>query len=262
MGAGLARLLVLIAALVTAHPAAAQNRAAPVKVDLELVLAVDVSGSMDAEEHAVQRSGYVEALRHPDLWAVIWSGVHQRIALTYMEWAGPHSQVIVLPWRVIDSPEAARGFAEDLAARPIAYIRGTSISGALHYAARLFHSNGFEGSGRVIDVSGDGPNSAGSPVEPARDAVLAQGITINGLPIMLRPTRGAVELDRYYHDCVIGGFGAFVMPVTHPAELAKSIRRKLVLEIAVGAAPAVVRAQARARADCTTYRLRRIWEVP
>ena len=262
MGAGLARLLVLIAALVTAHPAAAQNRGAPVKVDLELVLAVDVSGSMDAEEHAVQRSGYVEALRHPDLWAVIWSGVHQRIALTYMEWAGPHSQVIVLPWRVIDSPEAARVFAEDLAARPIAYIRGTSISGALHYAARLFHSNGFEGSGRVIDVSGDGPNSAGSPVEPARDAVLAQGITINGLPIMLRPTRGAVELDRYYHDCVIGGFGAFVLPVTHPAELAKSIRRKLVLEIAGGAAPAVVRAQARARADCTTYRLRRIWEVP
>ena len=201
-------------------------------VDLELVLAVDVSGSMDDVEHAVQRTGYVEALRHPDVVGVVLSGAHGRIALTYVEWAGPTSQVTVVPWRLIDSAERAAAVADELAARPISFIRGTSISGALEYALGLFADNRYDGSRRVIDVSGDGPNNGGTAVVVARAAALADGVIINGLPIMIRPSGSFVPLDRYYADCVVGGPGSFVLPVDSPGQLAEAIRRKLILEIA------------------------------
>lgn len=211
--------------------AAAQAR---IEVDLALVLAVDVSGSMDGGENALQRAGYVDALRHWDIWTAIRSGPLRRIALTYVEWAGPDERRTVVPWRLIDSPEAADAFAGDLAARPILHARGTgtSISAAIAYSVGLFPASGFDSRRRVIDLSGDGPNNRGGPVTAARDAGLARGVTINGLPLMLRPSRSYEAVDLYYRDCVIGGPGAFVLPVYGDGQLGQSIRRKLVLEIA------------------------------
>jgi hypothetical protein len=241
---------VLAAAMLAIGSAQAQPNGGGVPVDLELLLAVDVSGSMDDEEHAVQRSGYLQALQHADLIDAIAAGAHGRIALAYMEWAGPNAQILVVPWRRIDGAESAAAFAAELDATPIAEIRGTSISGALAFGMTLFADNGFDGVRRVIDVSGDGANRGGAPVTAARDAVVAAGIVINGLPIMIRPSVSPVPLDRYYWDCVTGGTGSFVIPVTAPEELAAAIRRKLVLEVA-GELPArVLPVQAAEPANC------------
>ena len=225
-------------------------------VDLELVLAVDVSGSMDPEEKLLQRSGYIDAFNHPEVVGAITSGDHRSIAVTYVEWAGPAAQSVIIPWRVIDGPEAAAALAADLAAAPTTRIRGTSISGALLFTSRLFEGNGFAAPRQVIDISGDGPNNMGVPVLPVRDAVVERGIVINGLPITLKAGGfGGLqpgELDIYYEDCVIGGPGAFIVSVQDPAHLGQAIRRKLVLEIAgprPRAVPAASSAQA-PRIDC------------
>jgi hypothetical protein len=225
-------------------------------VDLELVLAVDVSGSMDEEEHILQRQGYVAAFRHPEVINTIMSGFIGRVAVTYVEWAGPLSQVVTVPWRIVDGKDSAEAFADFLADEPITFIRGTSISGGIGFAAGLFDDNAIEGTRRVIDVSGDGPNNMGEPVEAARDQALTQGIVINGLPLLLKPrayflTDGA-GLDDYYRDCVIGGPGSFVIPVTKKTHLARAIRRKLLLEIA-GPRPRLYHAAApaaRTKVDC------------
>jgi hypothetical protein len=235
------------------HAARAQDRF----VDLELVLAVDVSGSMDPDEKLLQRAGYVEAFRHPEVIGAITSGENRGIAVTYVEWAGPAAQQVIIPWRLIDGRDAAEALAAELEAAPSVRIRGTSISGALLFSAPLFGANGFQAPRQVIDISGDGPNNMGVPVLPVRDAVVDQGIVINGLPITLkvggfgglRPE----ELDLYYEDCVIGGPGAFIVSVQDPAQLGDAIRRKLVLEIADRPArvlPAALRAAAAPRIDC------------
>ena len=166
-------LAICLAGLFAAAPAGAQGAGDAIEVDLELVLAVDVSGSMDDEEHAVQRAGYVDAIGHPDFIRAIAAGAYQRIAVTYVEWAGSSLQETVMPWRLIDGQASAGAFADELAARPITYIRGTSISGALVYATALFNNNGFDGFRKVIDVSGDGPNNSGGFIEAARDRAVA-----------------------------------------------------------------------------------------
>ncbi len=244
-----------------AWAAGAASAADPIEVDLELVLAVDVSGSMDDEEHAVQRAGYIAAIGHPDFVRAIRAGAYQRIALTYVEWAGSTLQTIVVPWRIIDSEASARAVADDLAARPITYIRGTSISGALVYSTALFDNNGYEGFRKVIDVSGDGPNRTGIAVGLARDLAVERGIVINGLPIMIRPSRSFVALDRYYADCVIGGPGAFVLPVRKAEEIAEAIRRKLILDIAARPRSSVMTVQNVEPVDCRIgEQLRWQWE--
>jgi len=206
-------------------------------VDLELVLAVDVSMSMDADELRLQREGYAAAFRHPDVIDAIKSGLHGRISVTYVEWAGPATQQVIVPWSAIDGDETANDFALALERSPINGRRGTSISGGLLYAADLFDKSGVAGLRRVIDISGDGPNNRGWPVEDARDKIVGQGIAINGLPLTLKEVLpGAFynieDLDIYYEDCVVGGPGAFVIPVHDRAHLARAIRQKLVLEIA------------------------------
>ncbi len=242
----LAAIMMAVAAALAA-PAAADD----VPVDLELVLAVDVSGSMDAGEQGLQRGGYVQAFLHPEVIAAMSSGFYGRIAVTYVEWAGPRAQAVAIPWRGLDGRASAEAFAAALKAAPTAHIRGTSISGALAFAGTLFDGNAFAGARQVIDISGDGPNNMGLPVVPVRDAVLARGVTINGLPLTLRAGSpwsapygglGAGLLDVYYEDCVIGGPGAFFLSVQAPEQLADAIRRKLVLEIA-GRAPTLVPAQ-------------------
>ncbi|MBL8584115.1 MAG: DUF1194 domain-containing protein [Rhizobiaceae bacterium] len=210
-------------------------------VDVELVLAVDVSLSMSPEELAIQRDGYIAALTDQGVIEAIQSGMHGRIAVTYFEWAGASMQRVVVPWTLIAGREDAVHFAERLSAMPPASARRTSIANALGFAADLFAESGFRGFKRVIDISGDGPNNQGPPVDMIRDRVIAQGITINGLPLMtnggLSSSYDVTDLDRYYEDCVIGGSGAFLVPVNSWSQFPDAIRRKLVLELA-GAASA------------------------
>lgn len=211
--------------------------AADVEVDLELVLAVDVSRSMDLEEQQLQRNGYIEAFQHPEVIQAIQSGSLGRIAVTYFEWAGAGFQSPVAPWTLIANASDANDFAVSLGEVPISREIGTSISSGLFFAVGRFNDNGFTSYRQVIDVSGDGPNNAGYPVEDTRNFVLSRGITINGLPIVLKPdlrytAYGIPNLDLYYQDCVIGGPGAFMVAVTDPANFEAAIRRKLVMEIA------------------------------
>jgi hypothetical protein len=239
------------------------------EVDLELVLAVDVSRSMDPTEQELQKSGYVGALQHPEVLAAIRAGFLGRIAVIYVEWAGPGSQTIVAPWTIIDGPESAASFTAQVSAAQISPMRATSISGALRFAGTLFDGNGIQSTRQVIDVSGDGPNNAGFPVLQAREEVLARGITINGLPIMIHMDYfggyAIADLDTYYEECVIGGPGAFLITVDNIDRIAEAIRRKLVLEIA-GAPARIVPAQLTApepATDCLIgEKLRRRWMDP
>ena len=229
--------------------------AAEVPVDVELVLAVDVSRSMDRDEQVLQRHGYIAALRDPEVLNAIRSGFVGRIALTYVEWGGRYEQRVVVSWRAIEGPADIEGFAATLEGSRAERRRYTSISGGLAYAAELFKANGFTGTRRVIDVSGDGPNNTGPPVTRLRDALVADGIVINGLPLMLRPYSSGVnnvllDLEAYYEDCVIGGPGSFLVPVEDMTGLKDAIRRKLILEIADGAPAARVRYAAATATDC------------
>jgi len=212
----------------------ADSRAQP--VDIELVLAVDVSYSMDLDEQALQREGYIAALTSREFLQALRQGIHGKVAITYFEWAGTHHREVIVPWRLIDGPESADSFAADIARAKYTRASRTSISGALSFGAVLFESSGYRGLRRVIDVSGDGVNNQGPPVDLTRDEVVAKGITINGLPIMLkRPNLGWMDipdLDVYFEDCVIGGPGAFVVPVKDRDKFKEAIRTKLVLEIA------------------------------
>jgi hypothetical protein len=225
--------LVALAALVTAlaAPAAAQMEAGE-KVDAEIVLAVDASRSMDLREFAVQRDGYQQALRHPDLIRAIAAGRLGRVAIAYFEWSGQAQDGTLIPWRIIAAPPDAQALADAIGALPIRRGRGTSLSRAIAFAAVLIEDGRVNGARRVIDVSGDGANNVGPPVVEARDDAIARGITINGLPVMLDGgTRANPDLDRYYEDCVIGGEGAFMMVARSGEELASTIRRKLILEL-------------------------------
>src|SRR5262249_54007736 len=207
-----------------------------VPVDTELVLAVDVSYSMDPEEQELQREGYIGALTSREFMQALRGGMHAKVAVTYVEWAGPEDQKIIVPWRLIDGPERADGVASEIARAPYRRASRTSISGALQFAKPLFDASGFNGIRRVIDVSGDGANNSGIPVTMARESVLAAGITINGLPLILkRPNPFTMDIDNlgvYYEDCVIGGAGAFIIPINSREQFKEAIRTKLVLEIA------------------------------
>jgi hypothetical protein len=235
----------------------APGAGAKTPVDLELVLAVDVSGSIDEDEAKLQREGYVAALSSPEVVKAILSGPYRRVAVTYFEWSDSFSQAVIVPWRLIEDAKSARAFADTLADTSFSRGRFTSISGAIQFALPLFERNEFEGTRRVIDVSGDGPNNHGTLVLAAREIALAQGITINGLPIVNdrveRFGPPMPNLDLYFRDCVIGGPGAFYIVAESFASFGAAIRRKLVLEIA-GLAPAPAaplrRAQARIAPPC------------
>ena len=224
------------AALAAPNPRFADKSPSAIPVDVELVIAVDVSYSMDPEEQALQREGYILALTSREFMHALRAGANGKIAITYFEWAGQYDQKIIMPWRLIEGPESADAVANEIAAAPYRRASRTSISGGLTFAKTLFDHSGYRGLRRVIDVSGDGTNNAGPLIVPTRDDVLAAGITINGLPIMLkRPNPGTLDienLDVYYEDCVIGGPGAFVVPIRERAKFIEATRTKLVLEVA------------------------------
>ncbi|MEC9369423.1 MAG: DUF1194 domain-containing protein, partial [Pseudomonadota bacterium] len=177
--------ILLLAALIIPAPDG-HSATRETEVDLELVLAVDVSLSMDVGEQILQREGYAAAFRHPDVLSAITGGRTGRIAVTYVEWSGKYLQWIAVPWTLIDGSQSAVDFAERIVKAWHIRRDYTSISDALLFASGLFTTNDFRGDRQVIDISGDGPNNKGLPVEAARDAVVASGITINGLPIMPR----------------------------------------------------------------------------
>ena len=223
-------------------PAAA---AEAVPVDLELVLAADVSDSMDIKEQWLQRLGFAAAFRDAGIVKAITGGKLGRIAVTYIEWADVGQPKVVAPWALIDGRATAHAFAQALETTQLARMRKTSISGALLFASHLIENNGFSGRRRIIDISGDGPNNQGAPVLRARDEVVARGIVIHGLPIQLeRKDKGrslgamfgtpfdTTKLDIYYEDCVIGGPGSFILPVKSLEAMADGIRNKLFAEIA------------------------------
>jgi len=236
--AGLAALLAG-GAPATAQPAMARpDRSAgkTTPVDLELVLAVDVSRSIDADEFDLQRQGYARAIVNPSVLGAIQSGAIGAIAVTYIEWSGADQQKTVVDWTLVRDQASAEAFAARILAAPRSFAAYTSISGAIDYAVRLFETNRFEGSRQVIDVSGDGSNNSGRPVWLARDAALEVGITINGLAIINdRPnpfSRPEPKLDDYYRENVIGGTGAFVMIAEDFASFSSAILSKLSKEVA------------------------------
>ena len=205
-------------------------------VDVELVLAVDVSYSMDMDELAIQREGYAQAIISKEFLQALKTGPNGKISVTYFEWAASSDQKIIIPWRVIDGPETADAVANEIMKTPIRRASRTSISGAINFAMPLFDENPYRGMRRVIDISGDGPNNNGSPVTVARDAALEKGITINGLPIMVKePSYSTMDIDNldfYYEDCVIGGPGSFVVTIKDRDKFKEAIRTKLLLEVA------------------------------
>lgn len=209
-----------------------------IDVDLQLVLAVDVSASIDAEEGRLQRDGYIKAIVDPLVIQAIKAGPNGRIAVAYMEWSGPLHQRVVVDWRVIDGLESALEFAETLNGAPMLAGRRTSISGAIHHAVGIFHkAKQFRATRKVIDISGDGPNNGGFYVHQTRFRAFESGITINGLPIHNdRPSPLGIpatpNIDLYYEDCVIGGPGAFIVVAETLRSFAAAVRRKLILEIA------------------------------
>lgn len=207
------------------------------EVDLELVLAIDVSGSVDPDEARLQRQGYIDAFADPRILRAIAAGPKGRIAVSYFEWSDGVYQRLVVDWTIISDAQSAAAFAARLDKASISIATRTSISGALLYAKALFGRSPYASARRVVDVSGDGPNNDGDFVDDARDRLIAEKITVNGLPIINdRPNRmgfpSMPDLDLYYQDCVIGGRGAFMVVARDFSSFAAAIKQKLFLEIA------------------------------
>jgi hypothetical protein len=231
------RSLVALFAAVLLFPGAAFS-AQP--VDLQLIIAVDVSRSVDAVEGQLQRQGYVQAFSNDEVIEAIQAGFNGRIAVLYFEWASADYQKLVQDWTVIDGPETSKAFAARLAAEAPSSERRTAISSAIDWAVPRFSEGPFDAKRKVIDISGDGPNNFSRPVATARDAAVAAGVTINGLPIVNRSAYGyggfgglarAEDLAPYYEQCVIGGRDSFIVVANGFEDFANAIHQKLVLEI-------------------------------
>jgi hypothetical protein len=222
------RTIIVVAALLFTTglpvPASAQT-----PVDLQLVLAVDASGSVSHQRFELQKQGYVAAFKHPRVLQAVLSGLNQSIAVTMVQWTGPALQVVAVKWSLIKDAASIGAFADaiDQAPRQL-FGGGTSISGAIDTGVALLNDSPYKAARRIIDISGDGPNNRGRSVIQARDEAVAARIGINGLPILaLDPT-----LDTYYEHNVIGGPGAFVVPAKDYETFAEAILKKLITEIA------------------------------
>jgi hypothetical protein len=233
----------LLAAGAAALTLPRRARAEGEPVDVLLVLAVDVSRSVDDDEARLQREGYRAAVSDPQVIEAIRGGMIGAIGLAYVEWAGAEYQRLVLPWMRIGGVAEARAWSEKLAEAPRASLSWTSISGGLDFSRTVLAQAPYEATRRVIDVSGDGVNNSGGPVELARDRLVAEGVTINGLPIVNdRPTFGRmppIPLDEYYRDSVIGGAGAFVIVAEDFQSFGNAVKRKLIREIAALDGPTI-----------------------
>lgn len=201
----------------------------PDDVDLQLALAVDASGSVNAYRFDLQKKGYVAAFRDPQVLKAITSGMLGSIAVMMYQWTGPRMHVVTAPWTKIDGRESCERFAAMIEAAPRRLFGGgTSIAGALDYGVGVFTDSGFRSMRRVIDVSGDGANTSGRQVSRARDDAVAAGVIVNGLPILSLE----FDLDEHYKNEVIGGPGSFLVPAKSFEVFADAVRRKLIQEIA------------------------------
>jgi hypothetical protein len=230
------RILLGLVAFVALFAAERPPRA-ETQVDLELVLAIDISGSIDPDEAKLQRQGYINAFRDPQIIGAIRRGPNGRIAVSYFEWGNYRSNHLVMDWTLIGDAASSNAVADMLTERPIMRGMRTSISGAIEYALGLFERSGAEPLRRVLDISGDGPNNDGGLITIFRDKAAAAGVTINGLAIINnRPGPSGfppmANLDKYYLGCVITGPGAFVERAENFDDFDRAIRRKLIMEIA------------------------------
>ena len=225
---------IVVLAILAARPAAAET------VDLQLVLAADVSISVDEEEFRLQREGYAAAIAHPLVLEAIRKGRHAAIAVCFVEWAGASAQRVVVNWTVIRDERGARGFADGLRAAPRSFMGATAIGAAIDFAMSQFALSGVESEHRIIDISGDGDNNNGRPVEWARDDAVKAKVTINGLAIVnehpalgfighIQPVGGIGE---YYRTRVIGGDRSFVLVIDGFDRFAEAMTHKLTAEIA------------------------------
>lgn len=209
---------------------------ASTEVDLELILAVDISRSMTDDELELQRQGYAEALKSEEVFQAISGGPLGQIALTYIEWGGTYYQRTIVDWQIVRTRQDLQQVAAQLTAGVSSALYRTSLSGIIDHATRSFEGNGYASFRQVVDISGDGPNNEGPPVLGARKVALDKGIVINGLPLMTRDGPGLLselqDLDKYYEYCVTGGPGSFVIPVKEWRGFLGAVRKKLVLEIA------------------------------
>lgn len=204
--------------------------AQPAAVDLELAFVVDASGSIDDEETRLQRQGYADALANPRVLRAATGGFLRAIAVAYIEFAGPGCERVSVAWTRIDGAEAARSFGERILALPRMFCPGgNAIGDAVALATASIAGNGFEGTRQVIDVSGDGPNTVGLPVELVRDSAVAAGMTVNGL-VIERPS--IPDLDAYFRAAVTGGPASFVITAKDRKSFAEAILKKMILEIA------------------------------
>jgi hypothetical protein len=226
--------LAFVSALFAASPAQTEP------VDLLLVLAADVSRSVDSQKFQLQREGYAAALADPRVIDAIQSGRRGRIGVLFLEWSGFGNQKVVIDWTVVDGPKAAQAFGDRLLESPRSFADRTSISGGIDAAVAQLARAPFEGQRRTIDVSGDGTNNAGRDVGLARDEALALGISINGLvilsetPLPWNPehTNPPGGLTKYYRDNVIGGPGSFVLEAKDFNSFGEAIVKKMIAEIA------------------------------
>ncbi len=204
-------------------------------VDLQLVMAVDVSRSIDEVEAELQRRGYIEAMTNERVIDAILSGENRSIGVCYVEWAGTHYQQTVIDWMLIDSPRTARRFSEKLAESPRTSQSWTAVGQALAYSAKRFEDSPFTSKRRIIDISGDGRTNDGPPAELVRDKLVADGIVINGLPVMMNRTSFGrppdTTLDKYYEENVIGGPGSFMIVAANFDDFSRAVRTKLIREI-------------------------------
>lgn len=205
----------------------------PIPVDLALVLAIDVSGSVTTQRLHLQFQGYADAFRAPSLHAALRQGRHGRIAVAFVQWSDAHRQYLTIDWTLLSDAASALGFGQAIATALLAGPGWTSISGAIDYGVRLFARSGVTATRRVIDISGDGRNNDGRPAEQARDDAVAAGVTINGLPLLGQEP----DIEAYYRARVIGGDGCFVVPVRDENDFAGAVLRKLLLEVAGGPVP-------------------------
>ena len=221
--------LAALAALACSAAFAQADPAGKTPVDVQLVLAVDASGSVTPRRFELQKQGYIAAFRDPKVLAAIQSGIHGAIAVTLFQWTGPRLQAEVIPWMIIKDDATGKAAADAMSKVPrMLFGGGTSLSGAIDHSMDLLSRGPFVGDRGVIDVSGDGSNNRGRPADRARDDALKQGVVINGLPILtIEP-----DLDDYYRDSVIGGEGSFVIAIKELDAFADAIVRKLVAEIA------------------------------
>jgi hypothetical protein len=234
------RALAFLISAVGVLPAGAQTGET---VDLELVLLADASGSIDNGEILFQRQGYATAITHPEvLWAIA-QGYDQRIAVTYFEWGTVGAQDVVVPWTIVDGPDSAAAFAQALMAAPRRAFGRNAIGEALAFGRVMIEGNKFRGYRKVIDLSADSANSwSGLSIADARASALFAEIVINGLAILCRHCSGrpnAYDLEAAFAQRIIGGPGSFVITATGDDNFADAVRKKLILEIAGKAAPAL-----------------------